>query len=321
VSYYQFTSLNNISNNYLDLQKNYNAVKMQNEQLLMSNTSDNAVEAKTLISDVMQIDTSKYTMTLLSDTVQVRTDLDGIVEEIMQYSLVNTASRFDLTLRFRNGHFSLFQINQLEGAPNFPLQFTSQQPTDVVQACQGLLTRYEAAFNDAYMPQIVSLMAQTNDLTTVQTYENTKLQISSYDGDANIALMYTNNGTDFQAKSINLVYTNSELTELSDDWALYNVGSTQINVSQSQAIQIAMDAAKSFSWIVNGTLVTKFQVLDSPVSAELYPKPRVDNLTLCPYWFVTLHLDKTYPGDVSEIGVGVWADTAQTTNIEAISTS
>src|SRR5208283_2214657 len=111
MSYYQFTSLNNLSNNYVDLQENYNIVKVQNEQLLLSNTSDNAAEAKTMIQDVLQIDTSKYTMTLLSDTVQIRTDLDGIVEEVMQYSLVNTPSQFDLTLRFRNGHFSLFQIN------------------------------------------------------------------------------------------------------------------------------------------------------------------------------------------------------------------
>ena len=320
MSYYQFTSLNNLSNNYIDLQKNYNGVKVQNEQLLLSNTSDNAAEAKTLIQDVLQIDTSNYQMTLLSDTVQVRTDLDGIVEEIMQYSLVNTASRFDLTLRFRNGHFSLFQINQLEGAPNFPLVYTEPQPTDVVQACQGLLERYESAFNDSYMAQIVSLMASANDLTTDQTFENTKLQLSSYDGDADVSLMYTNNGTDFQAKSINLVYTNNALTEFSDDWFLYKVGSTQINISQAQAVQIAMNAVKNYSWNANGTQVSNFQVLNSPVSAELYPKPRTDNLTLYPYWYVTLHLDKTYPGGVSEIGVGVWADTAQATNIQAITT-
>lgn len=321
MSYYQFTSINNLSNNYVDLQKNYNDVKVLNEQLLLSNTSDNAAEAKTIIQDVLQIDTSKYTLTLLSDTVQVNTDLDGIVEEIMQYSLVNSVSQFDLTLRFRDGHFSLFQISQLEGAPNFGLDYTEPQPTDVVQACQGLLDRYESAFNEAYMPQIVSLMASANDLTTVQTFENSKLQLSSYNGDADISLMYTNNGTDFQAKSINLVYNNHALTEFSDDWFLYNVGSTQINISQAQAIEIAMNSVKNYSWNVNGTQVSNFQVLNSPVSAEMYPKPRTDDLTLYPYWYVTLHLDKTYPGGVSEIGVGVWADTGQAVNIQAIETS
>ena len=320
MSYYQFASFNHLSNDYVDLQKNYNIIKVQNDQLLLSNSSQNAAEAKTLIQSILEIDTSKYQMTLISDTVQVRTDLDGVVEEIIQYSLVNTASRFDLTIRFRNGHFSLFQINQLEGAPNFPLLYTQPQPTDVVKASQGLLQRYESAFNDAYMSQITTLMASANNLTTVQTYQNTKLQLMAYNGYGDVSLMYTNSGTDYQAKSLNLVYSGYVLTEFSDDYALYKVGSTQINYSQSQAIGIAMNAVKGFSWNTNGTKVSNFQVLNSPVSAELYPKPRSDNLTLYPYWFVTLHLDKTYPVGVNELGVGVWADTGVATNIQAIET-
>jgi DNA-binding transcriptional ArsR family regulator len=320
-SYYQFASLNNLSNNYNALQGNYNNIKAQNQELLLSNTSDNAAEAKTIIQNVLQIDTSKYQMTLLRDTLKVRTDLDGIVEEVLEYSLSNTGSQFDLTLRFRNGHFSLFQINQLEGAPSFPLINTEPQPTDIVQACQGLLDRYESTFNDSYMTQITTLMNSANDMTTDRTLGNTKLQLSSYTGGADISLMYTDNGTDFQAKSINLVYNNYALTEFSDDWFLYKVGSTVVNISEAQAVKTATDAAKNYSWNANGTLVSNPQLLSQPVSVELYPKPRTDALTLYPYWYVTFQLDKTYPGGVSEIGVGVWADTGQTGNIEAITTS
>jgi DNA-binding transcriptional ArsR family regulator len=321
ISYYQFNSFNNLSNNYSNLQKSYNDIKVQNEDLLLSNTTDNAAEAKTIIQNVLQIDTSKYQMTLLSDTVQVRTDLDGMVEEIMQYSLMNAQSQFDLTLRFRDGHFSLFQISQLEGYPSFPLIYSVAQPTDIVQACQGLLERYEAAFNYSYLGQVNDLMASANDMTTDQTLGNTNLQISSYNGAADITLMYTDNGTNFQAKSINLVYNGYGLTQFSDDWFLYTIGSTQVNITQAQAVQIAMNAVKTYSYNMNGTRVSNFEVLSSPVSAELYPKPRVNNLTLYPYWYVTLHLGKTYPGGVNEIAVGVWADTGQAANIQAISTA
>jgi len=320
-SFYQFNTLSNLSNNYNALQKNYNIIKAQNEELLASNTTDNVAEAKTIIQDVLQIDTSKYQMTLTSDTVQVRADVDGMVEEIMEYSLVNAASQFELTLRFRDGHFSLFQISQLEGYPSFPLAYTVPQPTDIVQACRGLLERYEAAFNYSYMGQVDALMTSANDLTTGQTLGNTNLQISSYNGDAEVTLMYAVNGTNFQAKSINLVYNNYALTQFSDDWFLYTIGSTEVNITQAQAMQIAMNAVKTYSYNVNGTRVSNLQVLSSPVSAELYPKPRVNNLTLYPYWYVTLHLDKTYPGGVNEIAVGVWADTGQTANIQPLSTS
>ena len=320
-SFYQFNTLSNLSNNYNALQKNYNIIKAQNEELLTSNTTDNVAEAKTIIQDVLQIDTSKYQMTLTSDTVQVRADVDGMVEEIMEFSLVNAASQFELTLRFRDGHFSLFQISQLEGYPSFPLAYTVPQPTDIVQACRGLLERYEAAFNYSYMGQVNALMTSANDLTTGQTLGNTNLQISSYNGDAEVTLMYAVNGTNFQAKSINLVYNNYALTQFSDDWFLYTIGSTEVNITQAQAMQIAMNAVKTYSYNVNGTRVSNLQVLSSPVSAELYPKPRVNNLTLYPYWYVTLHLDKTYPGGVNEIAVGVWADTGQTANIQPLSTS
>ncbi|HMK95061.1 MAG TPA: winged helix-turn-helix domain-containing protein [Candidatus Limnocylindrales bacterium] len=321
LSLIQFNSFNNLSNNYSSLQKSYSNIKLQNEDLLLSNTTDNAAEAKTTIQDVLQIDTSKYQMTLLSDTVQVRTDLGGMVEEIMQYSLTNAQSQFDLTLRFRDGHFSLFQISQIEGYPSFPLVYSTPQPTDIIQACQGLLKRYEAAFNYSYLGQVNDLIASANDLTTNQALGNTNLQISSYNGVADITLMYTADGTNFQAKSLNLVYNNYGLTQFSDDWFLYSVGSTVVNITQAQAVQIALNAVKTYSYNMNGTRVSNFDVLSSPVSAELYPKPRANNLTLYPYWYVTLHLSKTYPGGVNEIGVGVWADTGQPTDIQAISTS
>jgi DNA-binding transcriptional ArsR family regulator len=321
-SYVQFSSFNKLSNDYSILERNYNTIKAQNQQLLLSNTTNNAEEARTMIQDVLQVDTSKYQITLTGDTVQNRADLGGIIEEIMQYSLVNKQSRIELTFRFRNGHFSLLQISQLEGSPNFPLVYAKPQPTDVIQACQGLLERYSSAFHDSYMDQINTLLASVNDNESDHTLGNAKLQFSAYGGYADILLMYTDNGTDFQAKSIHLSYQNNILTEFSDDWFLFKVGSTQVNISQDQAVLIAKNAAKSYSWNANGQIVNNFQVLDNPLSALFYPKPQASDVwTLYPYWYVTLYLDKTYPGGVSQIAVGVWADSGQVDSIQALATS
>jgi DNA-binding transcriptional ArsR family regulator len=318
----QFSSFNHLSSEFTTLQKNYNIIREQNQQLLLSNTSNNAIQARNLMQDILQIDTSKYQLTLTDDTVQSRADLGGLIEEILQYSLVNNASRIDLTLRFRNGHFSLLQINQLEGAPSFPLLHTSPQPTDVILATQGLLGRYKSAFHDSYMDQVTSLMSMVKENASTQTLGNTKLQFSAYDDFADILLMYTNNGTDFQAKSIHLTYQNNILTEFSDNWEAFKVGSAEVNISKDQAVIIAKNAAKTFSWSADGAQVTNFQVLDNPVSAQFYPKPRYsDVFTLYPYWYVTLYLDQTYPGGISQIAVGVWADTGQIASIQALATS
>jgi DNA-binding transcriptional ArsR family regulator len=322
ISVIQFSSFNKLSTDFSSLQKNYVDVVDQNRQLLLSNTSNDADQARLLIHNVLQIDTSKYQLNLKGDTVQHRADLGGAIEEILQYSLVNNASRFDLTMRFRNGHFSLLQINQLEGSPNFPLVYTQPQPTEVIQACQGLLDRYRIAFNDSYMDQISTLMASAKANGSGQIFGDAKLQFSAYDDFADVLLMYSHNGADFQAKSLHLSYQNKVLTEFSDDWLLFKIGSTQIDVSKDQAVLIAKNAAKSYSWTANGTKVSNFQILDNPVSAQFYPKPGdTDLFTLYPYWYVTLYLDKTYPGGVSQIAVGVWADSGQVASIQALGTS
>jgi len=322
VSVIQFSSFNKLSSDFSALQKNYVDVVAQNRALLLSNTSNSADQARTLINNVLQIDTSKYQLNLKGDTVQRRADLGGVIEEILQYSLVNNASRFDLTIRFRNGHFSLLQINQLEGSPSFPLIYTVPQPTEVIQACQGLLDRYRIAFKDSYMDQVSPLMASAKANGSDQTFGDVKLQFSSYDDYADVLLMYSKNGADFQAKSLHLSYQKKVLTEFSDDWLLFKVGSTQIDVSKEQAVLIAKNAARSYSWTVSGTKVSNFQILDNPVSAQFYPKPGdSDIFTLYPYWYVTLYLDKTYPGGVTQIAVGVWADTGQIASIDALATS
>jgi len=110
------------------------------------------------------------------------------------------------------------------------------------------------------------------------------------------------------------------LQELTDDWFLYDVGETQVTISEEQAIQIARNATQDFEWNADGEQVTDFKLLPEPVSAVFFPHPKTDeSLTLFPYWFITLYLDTEYPGGVNSITVGVWADNGEVANIQALS--
>jgi hypothetical protein len=115
------------------------------------------------------------------------------------------------------------------------------------------------------------------------------------------------------------VFQNNILQALYDDWYFYAVGNTQVNVSKDQAIQIARNAAKDFEWKADGETVSNFNVLSEPVSALFFPHARTDQLVLFPYWYITLYLDREYPGGVNSIAVGVWADTGEVANIQALS--
>jgi len=316
MSYVQYASFNQLSMDYELLKADFEKLESQNQQLLPGNTSDKSMN---IIRNVIQIDITRYQMTLLSHTVENRSDLGGVVEEILKYSLINSESKIDLVLRFRNNHFSLYQLTLLEGLPLFAPIYVQPQPTDILEATRNLIERYKSSASDPYLEEISRLLASADETTNEQTLGNTKLRMTIYGDNAEVLLLYTANGVDFSAKSLRLVFQQHVLQELSDDWFLYEVGDAQVNVSKEQAIQIARNAAKNFEWNASGVQVSNFNVRAEPVSAVFFPHPRTDLLTLVPYWYITLYLDKEYPGGVNSITVGVWADTGKVANIQTLS--
>jgi DNA-binding transcriptional ArsR family regulator len=316
MSYGQYASYNQLSKDYGNLGASFEKMQSQNQQLLSGSSS--ADQAMSIIKNIFQIDLSKYQVTLLSDTSGSEVGLPGITEEVLTYSLVNNASDINLVLTFRNGNFSLFQLNVIEGVTAFNPIYTQPQPTDFLTAARNVIARYESVDNASYLNQMSQLLSTATETQQDQTLGNVKLEISLNGDNAQFSLLYTENNTDFAAKSLQITFENGILTSLSDDWSLYSIGSTQVNISQDQAIQIARNAATNFTWNANGVQISNFNVLQEPVSAVFYPKPET-GLSLVPYWYVTLYLDKVYPGGVNSIGVGVWADTGQVANIQALS--
>jgi hypothetical protein len=316
ISYVQYASFNKLSNDYGLLKADFEKVNSQNQQILSWGSAERAM---TIIRDVAQIDTTKYQTALLSDTVENRSDLGGAVEEILKYSLTTNESKIDLVLRFRNNHFSLYQLTLLEGiAPYAPI-YVQPQPTDALEATRGLIERYKSVISEPFLEEISTLLASANETSNDQILGNTKLRMTINGNAATVLLFYTANGVDFEAKGLRLTFQNHFLQEFSDDWFLYKVGTTQVNVTEEQAVQIARNAAKNFQWNASGVQVSNFNVLAEPVSAVFFPHPRTDPLTLVPYWYITLYLDKDYPGGVNSIAVGVWADTGKVANIQALS--
>jgi hypothetical protein len=321
-SFIQFASFNQLSVNYDKLSADYGAIKAQNDRLLQWTPSGD--KAMNIIKDVIQIDVTKYQATLENNgpAAQVRADFGGVVEEVFKYTLVNSQSSFELTLRFRDGHFSMFQLTQQEGAPNFQPIYTQIQPNDPLQTTKALIQRYKSVMNDTYLDEVARLLVTATNSGNDQTLGNTKLQISQYGINAESKLVYTENGTDFNWKSLSIKIENHIVTQFNDDWFLYKVGNAQVNISKDEAILAAKNALKTFSWNASGTQVNNFNVVDNPVNAVLQSQIReTSTLTLYPYWYVTLYLDKTYPGGVSMIAAGVWADTGKVENMQALASA
>jgi hypothetical protein len=159
-----------------------------------------------------------------------------------------------------------------------------------------------------------------NDTESLELTEgNVKLKIALSDRDGEVLWMYTENGVDFSPKSLSLVFEDGILKQATDGWFLFRAGSTEVNVSSEEAILIARNHLRDYSWTADGQVVSGFTVLQEPVSAVFHPTPRDDPLDLIPYWGVTLYLDKDYPGGVNRIAVGLWADTGEISQVRPLS--
>lgn len=289
------------------------ALAAENRQLLSWGIGTNKVAD--LLQNVTQIDTDQYTLSQLSNTLQYNTNFD-VAEELLTYSLTNGSNSMNVDLRFRDNHFSRYELDMGESSPIF----TTPQPDDVVQAAKGVLERYQLYDGDSYLSQMLSLIDEVNTTGPISIAQgNMTLQITVSGTITEFMWMYTQNGIDFQAKGLLMTFQNNILTVMTDGYWLFTVGSTSLNVNQADAVTIAKNYVKTLSWNFNGTETTGFNVLDAPVSVQLVPHPRgTPSVALIPYWYVVLALDKVYSGGVNEVTVGIYADNGQISGVQML---
>jgi len=131
MSYMQYGALNQLSSDHEALESKY-------DQLLSWSTGTD--KAIIFLRDVIQIDITKYEATLLSNTVESRSDLGGVAEQILEYSLTNSESKIIVVFRFRNNKLSRYQISLFEGSPIY----AQAQPYSVLDAAKNLLQRFRS---------------------------------------------------------------------------------------------------------------------------------------------------------------------------------
>lgn len=303
-----------ISDDYELLEADFEEVSAENERLLSWSMSPSKVQA--FLRDVVYLDMKKYVSTLESNTVEYRSDL-GIVEEILKYSLTYEGSKVDVTFRFRNTTLSSYYLHVIEGTP----YYSQLQPTNTLDAAKDLLERYQTYSGASHLEVMRNMLETVDEIRNFETISgNVKLIISTEANAIKIQFVYTSDNVDFQAKSVVLIFDNyGFLQSLSDDWTLFGVGSTEVNISKEEAINIAVEYAKNYSWTVNGEVINNFTLVEESAYAELYPHSREEPLALIPYWYVTIPLDRVYPDRVDRLAVGLWADTGEVSICQTLS--
>jgi predicted transcriptional regulator len=307
VSVFQYSFFSQLSSDYDLLDSKY--------QQLLSWSADTD-KAISFIQDVVQIDLSEYQIALLSNTVEYRLDLGDVIEEILRYSLSNSEDKIEVVLRFRDQQLSRYQIYLFEGSPIY----SEPQSYNLVVATKNLLERYRSYRDVSYLEQMSNLLSLVDETANIEIVAggNMKLKIITSEDRTEFVWLYTESGVDFSPKSLSFIYEDHALKQITDGWFLFESGSTVVNVSREEAITIARSAAEDFTWTFDGVVVSDFIILEAPVDAEFHPHPREDFPNLVPYWYVTLYLDKVYPGEVDRIAIGLWGDTGEVADITAV---
>ena len=305
----QYSSINQLSISQQSL-------LAENQKLLSYGIGEDKVA--NFLQNVTEMDVVNYTMSLLSNTMQWRTDFGGVAEEVIQYSLTSSRSNLNIDFRFRNNHFSRYELVMIESSPIF----SHVQPNDVLQNAKGILARYKAYSGDSYLSYMSNLLDTVNATENTEVNQgNMKLKISVSAGTVVFFWMYTEDGIDYQAKGLQLVFQNNVLTTMTDGYFLFTIGSTDLTTSQQEAIDIAKNYVKTLTWTIEGQQVSGFSVLDSPISVQLVPHNRDNSVALFPYWYVQMSLTKIYAGGINEVTVGIYADIGKVVDVQMLSAS
>ncbi|MEM3055163.1 MAG: hypothetical protein QXM52_05615 [Candidatus Bathyarchaeia archaeon] len=247
------------------------------------------------------------------------------------------------TFMFRDNQFEFCFIDGINRVkyPQVYAAYVPTQPTNMIDAAKVLLARYINYTGSLHykilkdlldlVPKEIGVFKGRGGICFLEpvdymhynaTLGDIKLQVLVSNVSASFTWFHVYNnvlvGILFQFS-----FLEGALQTLNDQLRFYKVGSTTVNISKEEAIKIATDRAKNFSWKVgtdpNAIEIKDFIIKNEPVSVELSLWAR-EPYTLYPHWRITLFLDKVYPGGVTGIQVGIWADTGEVHYIIPLST-
>jgi hypothetical protein len=262
------------------------------------------------MENLLPIDLSQYTITLQHESTMAGIPIGDINRNITTVEYQLTSEESNLTISFLVEHDTVYSCNvyTIEGEV-----IPSEQYSSLLDAVVGFLEKYQT-YTQIDSRNLVAMLDGV-DLTknyTVTT-ENTKLAIKQiYFGmdQTGFIWTYTVDGVDYTKLSLTFDAEGNFMSVV-DTRVLYTIVDTSINVSQDQAIELALENLQSYSYeMSDGSIVEDFNISD--VAAMLYTIP-VDyvDYELRPYWDIRLYLDDVYPGNVFGVTVFLWADTGE----------
>jgi len=272
-------------------------------------TQDRAMD---FMEKVLPIDLSKYDINLKADAT--RNGLPPFFDDNrkitdMLYELSAENRKIDIVFRFENDVFVWCDLYPTEGSV-----FTSKQHSSLRDAALDFLKTYQT-YTQIDSNNLIKMLDNV-DLTKnyTATKENTKLTIEHYTwanvDTTRILWVHVIDGAEYDSFALTFDSETNLLLSVGDDRMLYRVGDSSVNISEEQAIDIAIENLKYYSYgMPDGSIVKDFKASKENAFATLVTSS-VD-YELRPYWDVRMILDDVYPGNVFAVSAFIWANNGE----------
>ncbi len=269
------------------------------------NSSVNDV-ALSFLENVLPFDCKQYDIKLESASPS-----NG-EHKILTYFLESKDSTIHIIFTIQNDNVAMVYSNVNRGSAICDETYNSS----LIEAAKSLLQKYQI-YTSRDSSKFIEVLSEINSVENSTTTKGDIKLVVVHDnltgtvfGDlVNFSWMQTVNGCDYSFFSIS--FKDGVFHALTDNRVMYTLGDTSVNVSKEEAVAIALDAIKSYSYsMADDWLVSDFVVRDDKIEAVLYPQTKENNVWY-PAWSVILPLDGVYPGSVRELLVGIWAGTGE----------
>ncbi len=265
------------------------------------------------IENMLPIDLSKYNIKLVNDYTTEDVLSNGVTrkQNSVTYELTAENRELRISFVFERGSMTLCFLSTVEGQV-----ITNTQYNNPVDATKAFLEKHQTYTNIDSKNLIAMLENVDINKDSIITTENTKLTIKNdYWLDryqTTFTWVQVINSVEYPGISLEFDKEGNFLS-IYDTRALYKIGDTSVNISLEQAVDIAIENLKSYSYAMpDGSIVKDFKVSKDAVMVSLEVSP-IDyvNYELRPYYDVRLYLDEVYPGNVFGITAFIWANNGE----------
>jgi len=276
-------------------------LQTSNAQAVGSSLQDKALS---FLTDVVQLDLKNYQVTVNQ-----------------QYASENNIS---LNLDAKNASLfdSLYHINAGFNFYNNSIRYCSLSPgsaglphayliTDRFNGTLSFMERYQKSTNDPQIQEMITLMETVgSEKNATETSSHLTLTILCTDTLTSYRFRNTFNGAEYTGISIS--YGNKiENFNFDDNRQFQKIGDVNINTSKEQAIDIAEEYLKTYSFnttLGNGTTVKVSNLnVKGVYQIVLQTTVREEN-TLYPLWNIQFNISNMPTPGLQGVGVWVWAN-------------